>query len=258
MLLIKNLFRILLFVPFLSACIIFLSCNSDTTDEEPISAEPEVEDFANFAEDSLFRKHMENTAITTSRITDYNKALELLEAPELNDMQQIELAKALGFENIELTNTVYDLLNKEWEKLTLRFDLLSQDASVIDNMLFKTLLEVRYNQTGRSKTGKEYTNEEVHCFYEVCGPPRLATLEPFTIAMEKCYAIDDPTGEDRSAYLECSRKTRQRFSLLLRQAEIDWVCCISSDECDIGDDPYPTVEGGTPFDYSLCSDIPIG
>lgn len=234
-----------------------ISCNKDSSAEEQIPEEIMVEDFANMEKDPKFREHIKNIAITISHINDYSKVLQLLEESELNNMQQIELAVALGFENVVQMNAVYDQLNEEWEQLTQRFDLINQDVLIIGRLMHQTLMEIRYNRTNTAGIlRKDYTNEEVHCFFEVCDPPRQAILKPYTREVDRCDETYGSLGEGRPAFIICHRKARQRFSALLRQSEINWVCCIYND-CDLGDDPYPTVEGATPFDYSQCPNIPI-
>ncbi len=256
MLLIKNLFKAIVLGSLV--CTIILSCSSDAADEGQTPDETAVEDFANFAEDSKFKAYIKNVGLVLNRIEDREKALEILETSgklKLNDAQQTALALALGFEDPEQMNIAYDQLTEEWELLTRRFDLGNQNYSDIDGLIFNELLLIRYNLDLSEVIGlKDLSNEEVHCYYEVCEPPYLDALEPYLIAMRECDGFDRLTTEGNNAFWECARTIEQRFALELDRAFLLFTCC-NFYNCGL---ELPTVVGDEPYDYSQCPDIPIG
>lgn len=232
---------------------LFTNCSGDSSEDTPpdegTETEIEIEDFANFEGDAKFREYVEKLTVVTSKITDHEKVLELLKEPELDDTQQTELAITLGFEGVEQMNIVYDELDKEWDALALRFDLKNQSPYVIDNMVFRTLIGFRYRERiNAPKFGKNdldnLTNEEVHCYYEVCGPGLIADHAPYSDALDRCRESETSASE----YSKCRGQARQRFSAQLRKAEINMACCLRN-RCELD---YPMLEGEDEFDYGLC------
>ncbi len=257
MLFIKNVLK-----PIVFSCITltsFISCSEDSSSDDQKPEEIVVEDFENFAKDSKFKEHMKNFVLVLNRIEDHEKAIEILETSgksRLNDIHQMELTLALGFENTEQMNTAYDQLTEEWELLNHRFDLSNQNYVHIDNLIFHELLLNRYDLDLSEVLGlkkKELSNKELNCYNDICIPPYLYALKPFDTARTVCDGIDRSTTEGNKLYFECIRPIRQLFALELERADFFFACC-SFYGCGI---ERPTVVGGEAFNYSKCPQAPL-
>ncbi len=221
-----------LLVILLLSSITFMSCNSDSSEDqapdEGTEIEIEVEDFSNFAEDPKLREYIEPIVASLNRIKDSEIALNLFDQTELTNNQKEKLANALGFDTHEQKESHYNNSVENWEQLSLRFDLKNQDTEEVNKIINDIYLELLYDSIESNKlaSGKppgplSACNECIEPYEFQTGIRRKLLAEREIICLE-AYEITDDIEEFR----RCFSEAMQEYDVQLFKDWDELVCCL--------------------------------
>ncbi len=258
MLLIKNLFKTIVLGSLV--CTIILSCSSDAADEAQTPDETAVEDFANFAEDSKFLEYVKQLLISSLRVVNTEKILELHQKTQLTDQESVQLALALGFDDVSGMEAYYSSLISDWLQLFIRFDLKNHEIEKVNTIIIDsyitTYLKILHGiEDKASYDSKDDDLPEVvdipqFCL-DICVPKYENEMqirdEEYEANLAVCYdGIYGAISEEEKEFFDnCLSRVTQIFVAMLNRAHNNKQCCFYIN-CEIGTEDGP------------CRDIPVG
>ncbi len=235
MLFIKNILKTLIFSVLIIGAV--MACSSDSSGDTQNSEETIIEDITKLKDDSQFLEYIEQSVLSLDRINAPVKAQELIAKEPLTETENLELALALGFDNITQMEENYKNLAKNWMGFYKRFDLDKQEIEVVKEVMVETYLKRLLQNINESNKGgyalklgpEDFLYPMVKSCNAACGPQYIDDLrnkaEWRFENLKKCYdSFLEHGDEDR--WRVCEAKVLKIDEATLFSANNDYVCCL--------------------------------
>ncbi|MGD1839951.1 MAG: hypothetical protein ACFB0B_03510 [Thermonemataceae bacterium] len=239
----KNAIKLLLI--FILASTLLSNCSNENEEgvdptvvaEDPIEDEVdpiEIEDISTLRSDTEFNEFIDLLVEVSNQVADYSVVRSLNNKPEaLTNEEEIQLALAFGFDDLEGMKAAEDLFRQKWESVVFRYGISGVDKAVFAE-IFIELYDAKYSEANikamRSNTrdDDEFCREERQKCYE-------SYIDLFYGETGKlCFNIDPELGclgqRDRDLGLGLTDEQIREFLDYIAECDLDYYCCIIDDD----------------------------